>query len=146
MEYSDLVFDRVTFVCGGRKVREKWHILERERRFLVTMVDVSRKKMSKWEWKRHFSVYRRKKETVVSGGHRMLIEQILTMKEIHGEVGCLRSRLDGWCIFWIFLLIMDIAKISLRIEPINWRVNNKIKQRGPLVERCDGETLPVGLL
>lgn len=41
---------------------------------------------------------------------------------------------------------MDIAKISLRIEPINWRVNNKIKQRGPLVERCDGETLPVGLL
>lgn len=78
----------------------------------------------------------------------MLIEQKLTIKEIHGRLAALEV---GWMSgalfdFFFFFFIMDIAKISLRIEPINRRVINKIKQRGPLVEQCEGKSLPIGLL
>lgn len=75
----------------------------------------------------------------------MLIEQKLTIKEIHGRLAALEV---GWMsgALFDFFFIMDIAKISLRIEPINRRVINKIKQRGPLVEQCEGKSLPIGLL
>lgn len=64
-------------------------------------------------------------------------------------MGRLAALEVGWMsgtLFDFFFFIIDIAKISLRIEPINRRVINKIKQRGPLVEQCEGKSLPIGLL